>query len=128
MKVTQLLFKNQELVTNGKDEIQDPLNAHLILGFGSKTFVADGQLNSLLKDRYPSAEIVLCSTAGEIAYNSVHDESAVITVMSFEKTTIKTASLNLDGFKDSFELGKSLIEQFETLDLTSVLILSLIHI
>jgi hypothetical protein len=124
MKVTQLLFKNQELVINGKDEIQDPLNAHLILGFGSKTFVADGLLNNLLKDRYPSAEIVLCSTAGEIAYNSVYDESAVITVISFEKTTIKTTSLNLDDFKDSFELGKSLIQHFDSNGLTSILILS----
>jgi hypothetical protein len=124
MKVTQLLFKNQELIINGKDEIEDPLKAHLIIGFGDKAFVADGQLNLLLKNRYPSAEIVLCSTAGEIACNSVYDASAVVTVISFEKTTIKTASLNLDGFKDSFELGKSLIQQFDLKDLTSILILS----
>jgi hypothetical protein len=32
--------------------------------------------------------------------------------------------LNLDGFKDSFELGKSLIQQFDLKDLTSILILS----
>lgn len=124
MKVTQLLFKNQLLVVNGKDEIPDPLNANLILGFGSKSLVADGELNNLLTEKYPTAEILLCSTAGEIAYNSVYDESAVITVISFEKTTLKTASLNLDGFKDSFELGKSLIQQFDTNGLTSILILS----
>jgi len=124
MKVTQLLFKDQSLVVNGKDEIKDTLNANLVLGFGSKRLVADGQLNNLLKDRYPSAEILLCSTAGEIAYNSVYDDSAVITVISFEKTTLKTVSLNLDGFKDSFELGKSLIQKFDTTGLTSILILS----
>jgi hypothetical protein len=124
MKVTQLLFKNQLLVVNGKDDIPDPLNANLILGFGSKSLVADGELNNLLTEKYPTAEILLCSTAGEIAYNSVYDESAVITVISFEKTTLKTASLNLDGFKDSFELGKSLIQQFDTNGLTSILILS----
>ncbi len=124
MKVTQLLFKNQLLVVNGKDEIANPLNANLILGFGSKSLVADGELNNLLTEKYPSAEMLLCSTAGEIAHNSVYDESAVITVISFENTTLKTASLNLDGFKDSFELGKSLIQQFDTNGLTSILILS----
>ncbi len=124
MKVTQLLFKNQSLVVNGKDEIANPLNANLILGFGGKSLVADGELNNLLTEKYPSAEILLCSTAGEIAHNSVYDESAVITVISFENTTLKTASLNLDGFKDSFELGKSLIQQFDTNGLTSILILS----
>lgn len=124
MKVTQLLFKNQSLVVNGKDEIANPLNANLILGFGGKSLVADGELNNLLTEKYPSAAMLLCSTAGEIAHNSVYDESAVITVISFENTTLKTASLNLDGFKDSFELGKSLIQQFDTNGLTSILILS----
>jgi hypothetical protein len=124
MKVTQLLFKNQSLVVNGKDEIANPLNANLILGFGGKSLVADGELNNLLTEKYPSAEMLLCSTAGEIAHNSVYDESAVITVISFENTTLKTASLNLDGFKDSFELGKSLIQLFDTNGLTSILILS----
>ena len=124
MKVTQLLFKHQSLVVNGKDEIEDASKASLVLGFGNKSLVSDGQLNNLLADRYPSAEIVICSTAGEIAYNSVYDDSAVITVISFDKTTIKAASLNLDGFKNSFELGKSLIEQFDAKELTNILILS----
>jgi len=124
MKVTQLLFKHQSLVVNGKDEIEDASKASLVLGFGNKSLVSDGQLNNLLAERYPSAEIVICSTAGEIAYNSVYDDSAVITVISFDKTTIKAASLNLDGFKNSFELGKSLIEQFDAKELTNILILS----
>jgi hypothetical protein len=54
----------------------------------------------------------------------VYDDSAVITVIAFDKTTIKTNSLNLDGYENSFELGKSLIEQFDVKDLTSILILS----
>ena len=124
MKVTQLLFKDQSLFVNGKDEIKDPLTANLVLGFGSKRLVSEGQLNKSLTEKYPSAEIVLSSTAGEIAYNSVYDDSAVITVISFEKTVIKTASLNLDDFNDSFELGKSLIQQFDVQGLTSILILS----
>lgn len=124
MKVTQLFFKDQSLLLNGKDEIEDSSKANLILGFGCKRLVAEGLLNKLLTEKYPSAEIILCSTAGEIAYNSVYDDSAVITVISFEKTTIKTTSLNLDGFENSFELGKSLIQQFETEGLTSILILS----
>ncbi len=124
MKVTQLLFKNQSLVVNGKDEIEDALKASLVFGFGSKRLVAGDDLYNLLRNRYPAADIALCSTAGEITYNSVYDDSAVITVISFEKTTIKTASLNLDGFNDSFELGKSLVEQFDSTGLTSILILS----
>lgn len=124
MKVTQLLFKDQSFFVNGKDEVKDPLTANLILGFGSKRLVAEGHLNKYLTEKYPSAEIVLSSTAGEIAYNSVYDDSAVIIIISFEKTVIKTASLNIDDFNDSFELGKSIVQQFDTQGLTSILILS----
>lgn len=124
MKVTQLLFKDQSFFVNGKDEVKDPLTANLILGFGSKRLVAEGHLNKYLTEKYPSAEIVLSSTAGEIAYNSVYDDSAVIIVISFEKTVIKTASLNIDDFSDSFELGKSIVQQFDIQGLTSILILS----
>lgn len=124
MKVTQLLFKDQSFFVNGKDEVKDPLTANLILGFGSKRLVAEGHLNNYLTEKYPSAEIVLSSTAGEIAYNSVYEDSAVIIVISFEKTVIKTASLNIDDFNDSFELGKSIVQQFDTQGLTSILILS----
>ena len=124
MKVTQLLFKDQSFFVNGKDEVKDPLTANLILGFGSKRLVAEGHLNKYLTEKYPSAEIVLSSTAGEIAYNSVYDDSAVIIVISFEKTVIKTASLNIEDFSDSFELGKSIVQQFDIQGLTSILILS----
>lgn len=124
MKVTQLLFKDQSLVVNGKDEVEDPLKANLVLGFGSTRLLSEGLLNKVLTEKYSSAEILLCSTAGEIAYNSVYDDSAVITVISFEKTTIKTASLNLDGFENIFELGKALIQQFDTQELASILILA----
>jgi len=124
MKVTQLLFKNRELIVNGKDEVDDPLKANLVLGFGKKDLVADGELNSLLATRFPEAQIVVCSTAGEIAGGSVYDDSAVVTVVCFEKTTIKTASLNLSDHTNSFELGKSLIRKLDTKDLAYVLILS----
>ncbi len=118
------MFKDQSFFVNGKDEVKDPLTANLILGFGSKRLVAEGHLNKYLTEKYPSAEIVLSSTAGEIAYNSVYDDSAVIIVISFEKTVIKTASLNIEDFSDSFELGKSIVQQFDTQGLTSILILS----
>ncbi len=59
MKVTQLLFKNRELIVNGKDEIEDFLHANLVMGFGKKDLIEDGELNGILADRFPSAEIVL---------------------------------------------------------------------
>ena len=36
MKITQLIFKNNELNVFEKDDIRDPQNANLILGFGKK--------------------------------------------------------------------------------------------
>lgn len=124
MKITQLLFKNRQLNIDGKDEIENPLHANLVLGFGRKDLIGDGSLGVLLAEKFPSAEIVICSTAGEISGASVYNDAVAITAVYFEKTTIRSASLDLVNYANSFELGKSLIAQLDTNDLTSVLILS----
>lgn len=124
MKVTQLIYKNRELIVNGKDEIENPLKANLVLGFGAKGLVDDIEIYNELSNKYPSAEIALCSTAGEISGRLVHDNSIVITVIAFEKTTIKTASLNLKSHTESFEAGKTLVQKFDKVNLAHILILS----
>ena len=124
MKITQLIFKNNELIVFEKDDISDPQNANLILGFGKKELIENGELNNLLQKRFPSAQVVLCSTAGEIVGGTVQDEIVVITAIQFEKTSIKVSAQNITQFSNSFELGKSLIQQLDKKDLAYILILS----
>ena len=124
MLITQLLYKDRQLSLSGKNEIENNLNVSLVLGFGKKELIADGEMNKLLKSRFPSAEVVICSTSGEIVDGKIYDDSVAITALYLEKTVIKTAFHNIEHYSNSFELGKSLIRQFETQDLNYILILS----
>ena len=64
MLISQLLYKDYQLSISGKNEIENDTNVSLVLGFGKKELIADGKLNDLLKSKFPSAEVVICSTAG----------------------------------------------------------------
>lgn len=124
MLITQLLYKNLQLSICGKSEIENDVNVNLVLGFGKKELVADEKLNHLLKSRFPFADIVMCSSAGEIIDGKMYDDSVVITAIYLEKTSIKTVSHNVGKHTDSFDLGKSLIRQFSTQGLNYILVLS----
>lgn len=124
MKLTQLIYKNNDLVVFGSDEIEDPNSANLIIGFGSKQLMLDDIVYAKLSDQYPSAEIVLCSTAGEIIGSQVLEASVVITVIAFEKTKVQTAIYHLDSQADSYAAGEMLIGQLRRDDLTGVFMLA----
>ncbi len=124
MKLTQMNFKNDELILSGIDEIVNVTDANLILGFGSKNLIADEKLYQTLAAKFPVSEIVLCSTAGEIFGKSVSENTVSITVIQFEKTKIKSTSVSLKSFENSFDAGRALIEQFNPENLAYILVLS----
>lgn len=124
MKLTQLLFKNRELIVNEIDEIHNGDEANLIICFGAKRLISEEKLFNDLSKRYPLSEIVLCSTAGEISGMHIQENAVAITAIAFEKTTIKSASVNIKNYSDSFDAGKVLIEQFSAENLSYILVLS----
>lgn len=124
MKINQLLFRNGSFQQMEKQQIQEIDKADLVLGFGSKSLLGDGLLFSELQRRYPSSQIVLGSSAGEICSGNVFDDSVSVTVLQFEKTRIQTACVDRISYSDSFAAGKSLIEHFDTNDLSNIFIVS----
>ena len=124
MKVFQQLFHKGEFILQEDNEIDDLRQCRLVLGFGERKLIEDGQIYHQMKQQFPAAEILLCSTAGEILGNNVYDETIAITALSFEKTRLKTISLNAENFPNSFEAGKALMHQLEEDDLTYIFLLS----
>ena len=124
MKITQLHINKGVITEVGNPEINDPSRANLILGFGDKQQLLDKAIYHQLAESYPNAEIVLCSSAGEILGNSIQNETIVCTVIQFEKTIIKTAAVEVNASDESFGKGQELIEKFDQDGLTHVLVLS----
>lgn len=82
--------------------------AQLVLAFGSTQVCQDSALfDDLIRD-YPDAEIIGCSTAGEIFGTQVTDDSLVMAAIEFSGTTVRTARVAIDRPADSFAAGATL--------------------
>jgi len=77
-----------------------------------------------LKKLYPAANIVLCSTTGEIYDDAVFDKSVSSVAIEFEKAQIKTLQINSREYADSFAVGNFLFSNLPQQELEYVLIIS----
>lgn len=96
--------------------------ANLVLVFGSVKRFNEGKLASVLKDRYPAAQIIGCTTSGEINADGVVDDSVQITSILWEKTMQRVAQVKVSGMQSSFETGAGLAKQLKADSLRTVMI------
>ena len=71
--------------------------AQLVLMFGATQVLLDDDHYHRIKELYPNAHILGCSTAGEIYDTQVFDDSLVVTAVHFEHTQLKTAQSGVGG-------------------------------
>jgi len=98
--------------------------ANLVLVFSSVKRFKEGKLESALAKRYPSAQIVGCTTSGEISPNGVFDDSIQITAIQWQKVLQRVAQSKSSGMQDSFETAANLANQLNSDDLRTVLVIS----
>lgn len=98
--------------------------ADLVLIFGQRDMLAREDLRMSIVKRYPHALLAGCSTAGEINGTSIHDDSLVLTALSFATTRVRLALAPLHASSASLAAGKELASQLLADDLSYVLLLS----
>lgn len=78
-----------------------PLRAirpNLLIVFGSTGYFADGQLGKALRQEFPQATVIGCSTAGEIAGTTGHDNTLVITAAALPGSMLHAEAVSIaDG-------------------------------
>jgi hypothetical protein len=99
-------------------------SANLVLVFGSVKRFTEGKLQSVLKTRYPTAQLVGCTTSGEISPNGVFDDSIQITAIQWEKTIQRVAQTKMSGMQNSFEAAAGLAKQLKADTLRTILVIS----
>lgn len=99
-------------------------NAQLILVFGATAVLKDHALFQEVKQLYPAAQMLGCSTAGEISGTQVFDDSLVVTAIQFEDTPFFGTSISLGAVGSSFEAGQRLARSFKRENLVHVFVLS----
>lgn len=76
----------------------------LVLVFFAPSYGDDAQPLADLREAFPTAKIVGCSTAGEICRTTIKDDSVVVAVARFERTELRTAMEPIAA-ATSFEAG-----------------------
>ena len=98
--------------------------ANLVLVFGSVKRFNEGKLQSTLKARYPVAQIVGCTTSGEISPAGVYDDSVQITAVQWQKVMQRVAQAKSASMGDSFETAVNLAKQIKSDTLRTVIVIS----
>jgi len=123
MKTSQSVFTSNNGWQPGLTMLS-AMNPALLLVFGSRSLLQEFDFTSDLRKVFPSAHIMGCSTAGQIAGTFIYDDSLVLTAIEFEHTSIKGRHKLINSASDSFETGRSLATDLMTDDLVHLLVLS----
>ena len=124
MKTAQLQYGSGKWIVGDLPEDFPSQKAQLVLVFGSGELVTNQAIFSTIKDRFPEADIVSCSTSGEILHNEVYDDTAVVTAIYFEKAKTQAVSVDISKSVDSYETGKTLMAMLKQEQLVSVFVIS----
>jgi len=98
--------------------------AQLVLLFGNRNLLKEQKHFDSVRTLYPNAEIVGCSTSGEIFRDELFNNSIICTAIYFENTIIKVVSEQINSMHESFTAGKKLVQKLEQEALKHVLIFS----
>lgn len=99
-------------------------DVRLVLLFGSTPILKEQKCFDEIKNAYPKAHLLGCSTAGEICDTRVTDDSLVVTAIAFEHTQLKGAQIKIGEVKDSFRAGEHLARSLDKERLVHVFVVS----
>lgn len=102
MKVQQRRWRDDRWERDGGDPITD---ADLVLLFGSRDLLLDRKVMGEVRRAHPDAQLVGCSTAGEIFDTQVTDDTLVATAIRFDHATVHGATTRIRDAADSFDAG-----------------------
>jgi len=96
----------------------------LALVFGSSGYFDQSAGIAELRKELPEAQVLGCSTSGEILQDELFDDSLSVAIARFEHTTLRTAYAPVESAADSRTAGLSLGAGLADPELKSVLVLS----
>jgi hypothetical protein len=99
-------------------------HAQIVLAFGERNLLDTLKPYAYLRELYPAANIVINSTSGEIFADKVHDNTIVVTAIELEKSTVRTAQIDITDHTQSYEAGKQIACELDSPDLAAILLIS----
>jgi hypothetical protein len=121
MKVQQACFEGS--VVRAEDlELLGALDPQLVWVLGGAATLSDPGTLPLLRAAFPRAELVGCSTAGEIGAGGVTDGGLVVTAVRFAHPGFRVVVTDLANMGDSVDAGRRLGEHLRGQGLHDVMV------
>jgi hypothetical protein len=124
MKILQKKFS----AANGWEIIRDDHFDHslctIVFAFGHGELLSDASIYTSLRSSFPTAEILLNSSSGEIIDTQVNDDTVSLTAILFERTPIAVSTIPIENAENSFSQGKVLASQLDHTGLKHVIVIS----
>lgn len=96
----------------------------LVMMFGASELLNDPAPIERVVASFPSSTLMGCSTSGEIHGTRIHDDSLVLAVAKFERTTVRHAYAPIGSADTSFDTGADLARQLNDPGLRAVILFS----
>lgn len=123
MITEQFAFHDLEEIKN-IDFLSSLVEADLVFMFGSKAFICSSQVFETIRFKYPSADIMGCTTAGEIFNDQAIDNILTVTAIKFEKTETKFFSAKLTDSNKSYEKALEIVSSIPKENLSHIFVIS----
>ncbi len=101
-----------------------PFIPDLLLIFGNRDLLKSTKLISELRNVFSEAIMSGCSTSGEIKGSSIYDDTIVVNAIKFHESRVCIHEADLKKYSDSEDIGKSLVEKFDSNQLAHLFVLS----
>ncbi len=96
----------------------------LVFVFGDTDVFKDASHFHEIKERYPRAHIVGCSSSGNISGVALSSAAIVATAISFDKSEVKVAAVDVEAGEDVEKASEALISGLQGEKLKHVIVLS----
>jgi hypothetical protein len=124
MRTSLYQLTNNEWTIKKSPKPVDEASADLVLCFAAKSILQNDGIFQTVQSKFPAAQIAMCSTAGEIAQETVQDHSFVAVALQFDKTQLAACSVNVKEFDHTYTAAIALAKQLPKDNLSYVLVLS----
>jgi hypothetical protein len=98
--------------------------ANLVLVFADCEYFKSPACYIGLREKFPEALIVGCSSSGSVMGVEISDNDVVATVVKMEQASVRLASVDIEPGKGARELGNHLMDELKGADLRHVFVLS----
>ena len=100
------------------------LQTQLVFVFGSTALLKEKDRINEIKNAYPNAYIMGCSTSGEITGTRVTDDTVSVTAVHFDHTRIHASSVTVEKAGECLALGEKLGKKIPQEGLVHIFLLS----